>query len=177
MNRTEKSKEISELREEFSRMSSAVFLSFEGMNVAQVTKMRSALRKSGVVYRVVKNTLVKQALGDQPFAKGVHKALTRMTGIAWSYEDPSAAAKVIVELRKDKETEKLQIKAGLIDGQVLDAKAVEDTLAKMPGKQELRATLLATFQAPMSNFVQLLNAPTQNLVYLLDAKRRKEAGE
>lgn len=177
MNRTEKTKEIEELRVRFGEMSSAVFLNFEGMNVAQVTKLRDQFRKSGVAYRVVKNTLVKQALKGQPYADTVNKSLTRMTGIAWSFEDPSAAAKVVAEFRKEKENEKLQIKAGLIEGQVLDAKGVEETLAKMPGKQELRGMLLATMQAPLADFVRLLNAPAQNLAYLLDAKRRKDAGE
>lgn len=177
MNRTEKTKEIEEIRQQFVAMSSAVFLNFEGMNVAQVTKLRDQFRKSGVTYRVVKNTLVKQALKDQPFAGQISASLTRMTGIAWSFEDPSAAAKVVTEFRKEKDNEKLQVKAGLIDGRVLNAQDVEDKLAKMPGKQELRASLLATMQAPMQEFVRLLNAPAQNLAYLLDAKRRKDAGE
>ena len=71
--------------------------------------------------------------------------------------------------------EKLQIKAGLIDGSVLNAKAVEDQLATMPGKDELRATLLATLQAPLQQFVALLQAPAQNLVYLLAAKEEKKS--
>ena len=95
-----------------------------------------------------------------------------MTGIAWSYEDPSAAAKVVKAFRKDPAGEKLQIKAGLIEGSVIDAKAVEDQLATMPGKNELRAMLLATLQAPMQSFVRLLAAPSQNFAYLLAAKER-----
>jgi large subunit ribosomal protein L10 len=85
-------------------------------------------------------------------------ALVGMTGIAWSYEDPSAAAKVVKAFRKDPAGEKLLIKAGLIEGSVLDAKGVEDRLANMPGKDELRASLLATLQAPLQNFVYLLSA-------------------
>ena len=97
-----------------------------------------------------------------------------MTGIAWSYEDPSAAAKVVKAFKKEQGEagEKLKVKAGLIDGSVLTAKAVEDQLATMPGKDELRATLLATLQAPLQQFVMLLNAPAQNLVYVLAAKER-----
>jgi large subunit ribosomal protein L10 len=94
-----------------------------------------------------------------------------MTGVAWSYEDPSAAAKVVKAFRKD--NEKLQIKAGLVEGQLLDGKAVESQLATMPGKNELRAQLLATLQAPLQNFVALLQAPAQNLVYVLSAKERE----
>jgi len=63
-----------------------------------------------------------------------------------------------------------------IDGAVLDAKGVEDQLATMPGKNELRATLLATLQAPPQSFVALLQAPAQNLVYLFAAKE-SEGGE
>lgn len=174
MNRTEKTELINGLKDRFSRMSSAVFVTFEGMNVASVTKLRNEFRKSGVDYHVVKNTLAKQALGESPAAAQLGKTLTGMTGIAWSYEDPSAAAKVVTAFKKD--NDKLKIKAGLIEGQVIDAQGVEDQLAKMPGKNELRAMLLATLQAPAQNFVVQLNAPLQNLAYLLAAKRRQDGG-
>jgi large subunit ribosomal protein L10 len=72
--------------------------------------------------------------------------------------------------RKEKEHEKLVIKAGLIEGQVLNAEGVENQLATMPGKNELRASLLATMAAPLQQFLQQLNAPGQNFVYLLKAK-------
>ena len=61
----------------------------------------------------------------------------------------------------------------LVEGAILDAKGVEDQLATMPGKNELRAKLLATLQAPLQNFVALLNAPAQNFAYLLAAKERQ----
>ncbi|MCU0681131.1 MAG: 50S ribosomal protein L10 [Polyangiaceae bacterium] len=174
MNRTEKTELISGLKDRFARMSSAVFVTFEGMNVASVTKLRNEFRKNGVDYHVVKNTLAKQALGENPAVAQLGKTLTGMTGIAWSYEDPSAAAKVVTAFKKD--NDKLKIKAGLIEGQVLDAQGVEHQLATMPGKNELRAMLLATLQAPAQNFVVQLNAPLQNLAYLLAAKRRQDGG-
>ena len=83
--------------------------------------------------------------------------------------------KLRAEFRKDAAGEKLQIKAGLIEGAILDAKGVEDQLATMPGKDELRAKLLATFQAPLQQFVALLQAPAQNFVYVLSAKERAGA--
>jgi large subunit ribosomal protein L10 len=140
--------------------------------VESATKLRAQFRKAGIEYKVVKNTLVKQAIKDSAYSDKLDKALVGMTGIAWSYEDPSAAAKIVKAYRK--EDEKLQIKAGLIEGSVLDAKAVEEQLATMPGKDELRAMLLATFQAPLQQFVALLQAPTQNFVYALAAKERKD---
>ena len=99
-----------------------------------------------------------------------------MTGVAWTYDDPSAAAKVVKAFRKTAQGDKLTIKGALIDGQVLDAKSVEDQLANMPGKDELRSMLLATMQAPLQQFVALLQAPAQNFAYLLDAKKREAEG-
>jgi large subunit ribosomal protein L10 len=177
MERKEKALAIEAIKARFDRMTSAVFLDFRGLTVASVTKLRNEFRKSGVEYRVVKNTLVKQALKDKAWVSTLKSALANMTGIAWSYDDPSAAAKVVKTFRKDKEHEKLKVKAGLIEGQVIDGAAVESQLATMPGKDELRAQLLATLQAPLQNFVALLQAPAQNLAYVLSAKERKDKGE
>jgi len=168
MERLQKETVINLVKEKFTRMTSAVFLDFKGLNVEAVTKLRDQFRKSGVEYRVVKNTLVRQAIKEHKWAKTLDVSLAGMTGVAWCYEDPSVAAKVVKAFRKD--NEKLKIKAGLIEGQVLSADAVETQLASMPGKNELRATLLATLQAPAQQLLQQINAPAQNFVYLLKAK-------
>src|SRR5580658_3041566 len=173
MDRTTKETEIGAIRSRFDKMSAAVFVDFTGMTVEHVTKLRAEFRKAGVEYKVCKNTLVKHALKDVAYRAKLDDVLAGATGIAWSYEDPSAAAKVVKAFRKDPAGEKLQIKAGLIEGSVLDAKGVEDRLATMPGKNELRARLLATLQAPLQGFVALLSAPSQNFVYLLAAKERQ----
>jgi large subunit ribosomal protein L10 len=172
MERSAKDTQIWFIKSRFDKMTAAVFLDFKGMTVEAVTKMRAEFRKAGVEYKVVKNTLVKHALKDAPYKAKLDDVLVGMTGIAWSYEDPSAAAKVVKAFRKDPAGEKLQIKAGLIEGSILDATGVEEQLATMPGKNELRAMLLATLQAPLQNFVALLAAPQQNFVYLLAAKER-----
>lgn len=173
MDRSTKETEIGRIKEKFSKMSSAVFLDYKGLNVAQVTKLRDEFRKSGVEYRVVKNTLVKHALKEHAWAKNLTQTLTGMTGVAWSYEEPGAAAKVVKSFRKEKENEKLGVKAGLVDGALIPGERVETDLASMPGKNELRATLLATLQAPMQQLLQQLNAPAQNFAYLLKAKEEK----
>lgn len=168
MERAQKEALTAQLKDKFERMTSVVLLDYKGLNVEQVTKLRNDFRKSGVEYRVVKNTLVKHAVKDKPWAQAFGKHLVGMTGFAWSFEDPSAAAKVVKAFRKD--VEKLQVKGGLVDGQILAGPAVETQLASMPGKDELRAQLLATFQAPLTQFVQQLNSPAQNFAYLLKAK-------
>ena len=175
MERAAKEKQIGEIKTRFDKMTAAVLLDFKGMTVEHATKLRAEFRKVGVEYAVVKNTLVKHAIKGSAYANKLDDALVGMTGIAWSYEDPSAAAKVVKAFKKDEAGDKLTVKAGLVDGAILDAKAVTEQLATMPGKDELRAMLLATLQAPMQNFVRLINAPAQNFAYLLSAKENKDS--
>src|SRR4051794_40462953 len=150
MERAEKETVVGTIKEKFDKMTSAVFLDFKGLNVEAVSKLRDEFRKSGVEYRVVKNSLVRHAVAHHGWAKKLDDSLVGMTGVAWSFEDPSAAAKVVKAFRKDHD--KLKVKAGLIEGQILSGDAVESQLATMPGKNELRATLLATMQAPLTQF-------------------------
>lgn len=175
MERAQKETAVGSVKEKFDRMTSAVFLDFKGLNVATVSKLRDEFRKSGVEYKVVKNTLIKHAIKHHAWAKTLDKSLVGMTGVAFSYDDPSAAAKVVKAFRKDPAHDKLKVKAGLVDGTLIPGDKVETDLATMPGKNELRASLLATFQAPLTQFVQLLQAPAQNFAYLLKAKEDKAA--
>ena len=178
MERAQKETIVAAVKAKFDKMTSAVFVDFKGLNVEQVSKLRDEFRKSGVEYRVVKNSLVKHAVGHHAWAKKLDDTLVGMTGVAWSYEDPSAAAKVVKAFRKD--NVKLKVKAGLIDGQLLSGDQVEQSLATMPGKDELRSSLLATMQAPLQQFLQQLQAGPQNFVYVLAAREddlnKKEGG-
>jgi len=171
MLKSEKVVQIEDIKARFAKMTSAVFVDFQGMTVEEVTKLRDGLRAKGVDYRVVKNKLVRHALKGASWLDRLEPALKGMTGVAWSYEEPSAAAKVLKDFVKD--NEKLKIKAGVLEGQVLDGKAVQDQLATMPGKNEARAMLLATLQAPAQRMVMLLNTPGGNLVRALQAKAQK----
>ena len=100
MERTQKAEAIKAIRDRFDRMSSAVFLDFTGMKVEEVSKLRDVFRAKGIEYKVVKNKLVQQALADQPWSKGLAPVLKGMTGVAWSYEEPSAAARVVKDFVK-----------------------------------------------------------------------------
>ena len=184
MTREDKQAQAASVRETWDKADSVVLLDFSGVNVEMITDLRAAFRKGGVEYRVVKNNVVKKALegtdivGDDQFL--AH--LKGPTAFAWSFEDASAAAKIIVKFREDNaatlkpknKPEKLTIKCGLLDGEVMGSEAVENTLAKLPGKNEIRAMLLATLMAPAQNLVMQLNAPAQRMALVLDAKIRKE---
>jgi large subunit ribosomal protein L10 len=173
-----KQAEVAAIRQKFEKATTAVFLDFRGVNVEQLTNLRTEFRKAGVEYKVVKNTLVKIALKGTAFeSKELSAQLKGQTGIAWSFEDPSAAAKVIKAFRAVNDANgKLGVKCGVVDAKVLPGPQVESVLASMPGKNELRAMLLATLQAPAQNLVRLLQAPGQNLALVLDAHRRKQEG-
>jgi large subunit ribosomal protein L10 len=175
MERTQKAEAIKDIKSRFDRMSSAVFLDFTGMTVEEVSKLRDKFREKGIEYKVVKNKLVEQALADQAWSGGLKSVLRGMTGVAWSFEEPSAAARVVKDFAKD--NEKLKVKAGLLEGQVLDSKQVENQLATLPNKDEARSMLLATLLAAPQTFVRLLTVPGRDLVGVLDAKRRKDGGE
>jgi len=174
MDRAQKAEQVKDIRSRFDRMTSAVFLDFTGMTVEEVTKLRDTFRAKGVEYKVVKNTLVEKALADQKYVGALSAALKGMTGIAWSFEEPSMAARLVKDIGK--ENEKLKVKAGLLEGEVLTPKAVEEQLATLPSKDEMRARFLATLNAPAQRFVMLLNAPAREFVGVLDAKRRKDGG-
>jgi len=174
MERSQKVEAIKDIKSRFDRMTSAVFLDFTGMTVEEVSKLRDKFREKGIDYKVVKNKLVEQALAEHAWSKGLKPVLKGMTGVAWSFEEPSAAARVVKDFVK--ENEKLKVKAGLLEGQVLSSKAVSDQLATLPSKDEARSMLLATLLAAPQTFVRLLTIPARDFVGVMAAKQRKDGG-
>jgi large subunit ribosomal protein L10 len=120
----------------------------------------------------VKNTLLGKAIKGTPM-EGIEKLLAGPTAIAYSFEDPAAPAKVAAKVAKAEE--KFVIKGGYVEGKALDLKGVE-ALSQLPGKDELRATFLATLLAVPQNFLRLTTAAQQNFVLLLAARERANAG-
>jgi large subunit ribosomal protein L10 len=170
-----KQEQIEFIKDRFARATAAVLVDFRGLNVARTTQLRNAFRKAGVEYKVLKNTLIEKAvagtkLDDAKFLDN----LVGQTGIAWSFEDPSAAAKVLRDFRKDEAVAaKIAIKCGVVENLVMEGARVETELASMPGKDEIRAMLLAQLLAPAQSLVRQLAAPGQNFAYVLDAHRRQ----
>ena len=184
MTQSDKEAQAIQVRESFEKAISTVFVDFRGVDVETITELRTRFRKAGIEYKVVKNNLVRKALEgtDLEGNDALQSHLKGMTGIAWSFEDPSTAAKILRDFRKDKkellqkkdQPEKLLPKCALLDGKVMDGPQVETALASMPGKDEIRAQLLAQLLAPAQSLVRQLAAPAQNLAYLFDAYRRKQ---
>ncbi len=172
MTKARKVEEVTVLSEKFGRAKAAFLVDFKGMNVEEVTKLRKNLRPLDSEMRVVRNTLAKQALKKYPeMETAISGDFVGTNAIVFAYEDVSAPAKALSEFAK--EVEQLQVKAGVMDGKALDEAKIK-VLATLPGKEELRAQLLAVLQAPMSKFVGTLQAVPQGFARVLDAYKQKQ---
>lgn len=169
---TEKQAVVSELKEKLSNTKGAVLTNYRGLNVALDTKLRRKLREAGVEYRVIKNTLTRIAAKDAGI-EGMEQYLEGPTAIAMSDVDPVAPAKVLADFIRENKLQTLEIKAGLLEGKVIDVGGVK-ALASLPPREVLIAQLLGTMQAPITGFVRVLNGIPSNLVYALEAIRKQK---
>jgi large subunit ribosomal protein L10 len=173
MDRAGKQEILGEIKEAFENVASVVIADYRGITVPVVTAMREDFRKAGCHYRVLKNSLVKIAVKGSKM-ESLSQLMVGTTAVIWSTEIPQDPAKIALKWAKDEP--KFQIKGGYYEGQLLDAKGI-DALAKMPGKNEIRAQMLMTFLAAPQSFVAQLAAGPQNFAYLLDARKRHLEGQ
>jgi len=171
--KAQKIEQVESLKETLANAQSLVLTDFRGLTVGLDTQLRNELRKAGCEYRVVKNTLLNLAVKDTPM-EVISDILKGPTAVAYHPEEPGTPAKVVAKFLKDESEAKLVVKGGYVDGQKLDDKGV-DQLAKLPGKDEIRATFLATLMAAPQTFVRLTSAAQTNFLYLLQAKEREGA--
>jgi large subunit ribosomal protein L10 len=172
MKRSEKEAIIAEVAEKAARAIAIYFADFSKLTVAEETELRREFRKSGVEYNVVKNTLARKALEQLSGYDRVFDKLVGPTGIAYSFDDPSAPAKIIKKFSE--KTGKLQLKAAVVEKQVYDATKLEQ-LAKMPTRKEMISAILGSLDAPASGIVGAVNAIARDLVYVIDAIEKKKA--
>jgi large subunit ribosomal protein L10 len=163
-----KAENIAALKLELAKAASLIVANFRGITVKNDTNLRREFRANGCHYQVVKNTLLGKAIAGTPMAV-IDSILAGPTAIAYSYEDPAAPAKIAAKIAKQEE--KFIIKGGYVDGKALDMKGVV-ALSNLPGKDELRATFLATLLAVPQNFLRLTTAAQQNFALLLAARER-----
>jgi large subunit ribosomal protein L10 len=173
MDKTQKQQVLGEIKEAFANVASIVVADYRGIRVPVVTKMRDDFRQAGCHYRVLKNSLVKIAVKGSRM-EPMSALMVGTTAVIWSNEIPQTPAQLALKWAKDEP--KFKIMGGYFEGQLLDIAGV-DALARMPGKNEVRASMLMTFLAAPQGFVAQLAAAPQNFAYLLDARKRQiEAG-
>lgn len=169
---SEKKALVAELAEKLKNTKGAVLTNYRGLNVAQDTNLRRKLREAGVEYRVVKNTMTRIAANEVGI-QGMDAYLEGPTAIAVSMTDPVAPAKVISDFIKENKLQALEVKAGLVEGKVIDAAGVK-ALASLPSREVLVAQVLAGMQSPIVGLVNVLQGNIRNLVYTLEAVRKQK---
>jgi len=169
LNLEQKQAVVAEVAKQVAGAQAIVMVENRGMAVAAMTQLRAKARASGVYFRVVKNTLVRRAVAETPFASLADKMVGPLAyGIG---ADPVAVAKVLNDFAKS--NEKFVITGGSMPGQLLTAKEIS-ALAALPSRDELIAKLLGTMQGPIVKLVRTLNEVpgrfVRTLVALRDAK-------
>ena len=152
---------VEELAGKLQNAVSGVLVNYQGITVEDDTKMRAALRAAGVEYSVIKNSITGRACEQVGYGE-MKQYLEGMTALAISTNDPIAPAKILKEYAE--KVESFEIKAGFIDGGVVDAATVND-LASIPSKEILIGKLLGSIQSPL-----------YGLAYVLQAKIDKDGG-
>ena len=172
MGRDEKATSIAELREKLGDARGAVLTDFRGLSVAELTELRTLLRKSAVEYKVVKNTLAKLAVKDTGLAD-LAPYLEGPTGIAISAADPVAASKAVSAWARGRE--KFSVKGGGVDRRLVGPRDVAE-LADLPPREALLGRMAGVLQAPLAGLAQVLSASLRGLANALDQVRQKKEG-
>ena len=169
MNRTEKEEVIGELHAKMAKARAAIVAEPRGLDVETVTALRKKLRDAKIEYRVVKNTLAARAAKGTP-VEVVADKFVGPTAIVMSYDDVVAPAKLLVEFMKDREN--FAIRGAVVEGKLVDAKGVQ-ALAKMPGINELRASIAAVLNQPATMLARIIGTPAQQLARVLGARKEQ----
>ncbi len=145
---------IDEIKDKFERAQSAVVIDYMGINVEQANAMRKQLREAGVDYSIYKNTLVNRAVKGTEFEE-LSQILSGPSAFAFSYEDATAPARELNKLIK--QFEKMEFKAGIVEGKFYDKDGILD-IAKLPSRDELIAKFMGSIKSPVSKFAYMLQA-------------------
>ncbi|MCL2855737.1 MAG: 50S ribosomal protein L10 [Defluviitaleaceae bacterium] len=149
---------VQEIKDRLGKARSVVLVNARGLTVEQDTVLRKKLREEGIDYKVYKNTMVRFAVEGTDFAE-IIPHLEGPTTLAVSYDDPTAAARIIA--KEQKAMPVLEFKAGVIESTLYDAQGVA-AIASIPSREELLAKLLGSFKSPLSSFARVINAIAEN---------------
>lgn len=157
--------EVAALAEQLKEANVGVLVSYSGITVEKDTKLRKQLRESGCTYKVVKNSILSRAFKEVGI-DGLDDSFNGTTAIAIAKDDYVSAPKILSESAKELET--FSVKAGFIDGVVVDTAAIT-ALAKLPPKEVLVAQALGGLNAPIQGFANVLSGTIRGLAIALNA--------
>jgi len=161
---------IAELRKRLGGATAAVLTEYRGLTVQQISELRKQLKAASAEYRVVKNRLARVAIEGSALAS-LQPHLTGPIGVVIARKDPAAVAKALQGFAKTNPA--LQVRVGVVDGQLLDPQGLK-AVADLPSREALRSQLVGAIQGPLTQLVGLFQAPQRELAFIL-AERGKQA--
>lgn len=144
---------VEEISASIKDAQSVVLVDYRGLTVEQDTNLRRQLREAGITYKVYKNTMMNFAFKGTD-CEALAPYLEGPSAVAISTTDATAPARVLAKFAK--EADKLEIKAGIVEGIAYDAAGIAD-IAKIPSREELLSKLLGSIQSPITNFARIMN--------------------
>ena len=162
----QKKKTIVDLYDRFSKSKSIVFLGFQGITVKENIELRRKLRDENIDFKVARKTLIRKGLKEAKFENSENLELEGPVAVAVGYDDEIAPARLANEYSK--ENKKLKLLGGFVETKYMNAIEIK-SLAILPGKEQLRAQLIGTINAPVSGFVNVLAGNIRGLVNVLKA--------
>lgn len=167
-----KSQEIAEISEILKDAQLAILTDYRGLKVSDLQTLRSQLRPHSAGIRVVKNTLTAIA-ADNVGLSELRSTLTGPTALVYANEDPVAPSKVVSDFVRSSRI--LQIKLGVLEGQIIEAEGIEQ-LANLPPREVLLARVVGGVQSPLAGLVGVLSATIRSLAYVLQARSEQLGG-
>ena len=170
MKKAEKEQLVTELRDKLKSAQSLYYTDFTGLNVKRMTELRRRLKRAGIDYVVIKNTLALRAVNESGL---VGEKLKGPTGLVVG-KDPVAAARLLTEFAKEFE-DRPAMKGGLLQGKAINNAQLK-RMASLPSREQMLADLAASMQSPMAAFVGALSGPLYMFAGALDALKSQREG-
>lgn len=149
-----KKAEVAAIKERLQNACAGVIVDYKGINVADDTALRKELREAGVEYTVTKNTMIELAIKDTEL-EGLSESLAGTSALATSADDYVAAARILCKYASSHEN--FNVKTGFLDNEVISVEKI-DSLAKLPSRDVLLATVCSVFNAPIAAFARAVQA-------------------
>ena len=175
MPNAEKIKKVEELNGIFLKAKSAVLANYQGIEAPELTQLRSHMRSRAIDFRVIKNTLARQAAKNTPFEL-LDEEFSGPVSLVVSFDDAVAPARALAEFSKLGAAKNPKVICGVVEGKMVSPEQVK-AMADLPSKEVLISQLLATMNGPTTNFVGALSGVLRKLVGTLEAIKEKKASE
>ena len=174
MLRQQKADFVAAMKVDLAKAQAVLFVDYTGLTVAEADKLRVAMRKSKVGYRVVKNALMRKAVLGTPFESTAKYLKGSPTGVVMGFDDPVTVARTTFEFLKT--CQHLTVKGGILDNKEITSAEAAD-LSKMPNLKELKGGLVALFMGPAGRLISQIKGPGGKIAGIIEKKSTEEGAK